>query len=125
LTLKNLTSTSNATIVANEDGTPLPLNVSPANGLVIKNGQSGGLAVSLPCKPTQNVTVKTTVVDGSNQLSVSAGATLTFTPGNFSTPQGVTLQSVANEAGWQRVLVAPAGVDLPGYNAVHVHVLVS
>lgn len=113
------------TIVSNEDGTPLPLVVSPANGLVIKNGQSGGLAVSLPCKPQQNVTVKTSVIDGSNQLSVSAGGTLTFTSGNWNTPQGVTLQSVANEAGWQRVMVAPAGADLPGYSAVHVHVLVS
>lgn len=125
MTLKNLTSTPSATIISNEDGTPLPLVVSPANGLAVRNGAAGGLSVSLPCKPTQNVTVKTTVVDGSNQLSVTAGATLTFTPANFSTPQGVTLQSVAGQAGWQRVLVAPSGVDLPGYNAVHVHVLVS
>ena len=113
------------TVVSQEDGNPFPLTVSPANGLVIRNGASGGLSVSLPVKPSQNVTVKTTVVDGSNQLSVTAGATLTFTPANFSTPQGVTLQSVAGEAGWQRVLVAPSGTDLPGYNAVHVHVLVS
>lgn len=125
MTVKNLTSVNYATMIENEDGTPLFLTVSPANGLVIKNGQTGGLAVSLPCKPSQNVTVKTSVVDGSNQLSVTAGGTLTFTPANFATPQGVTLQSVAGQAGWQRVLVAPSGVDVPGYNAVHVHVLVS
>lgn len=113
------------TIVSNEDGTPFPIVVSPANGLIIKNGTSGGLAVKLPCQPQQNVTVKTAVIDGSNQLSVTAGATLTFTTANWNTPQGVTLQSVAGQASWQRVLVAPAGTDLPGYNSVHVHVLVS
>lgn len=122
---KNLTSTPLATIIANEDGTPLPVTVSPPSQLTVKNGNTGTLAVSLPCKPTQNVTVKTTVVDGSNQLSVSGGATLTFTPGNFATPQNVTLQSVAGEAGWQRVQVAPSGTDLPGYAAVCLHVLVS
>lgn len=122
---KGDTSVTTNTIVSNEDGTPLPLTVSPRDGLVIRNGTSGGLSVSLPCKPSQNVTVKTTVVDGSNQLSVTGGATLTFTSGNFATPQGVTLQSVAGQAGWQRVLVAPSGVDAPGYAAVHVHVLVS
>jgi hypothetical protein len=112
-------------VVTQEDGQPLPVTVSPPSQLTVKNGQSGGLSVSLPVKPSQNVTVKTTVVDGSNQLSVTAGGSLTFTPANYSTPQGVTLQSVAGEAGWQRVLVAPVGLDLPGYNAVCLHVLVS
>jgi hypothetical protein len=114
-----------ATVVAQEDGQPFPVTVSPPSQLTIRNGQSGGLAVSLPVRPSQNVTVKTTVVDGSNQLSVTAGASLTFTSGNFSTPQGVTLQSVAGQAGYQRVLVAPAGADDPGFQAVCVHVLVS
>jgi hypothetical protein len=91
----------------------------------MRNGASGTLAVTLPVKPTQNVTVKTTVVDGSAQMSVTGGASLTFTPANFATPQNVTLQSVAGEAGWQRVQVAPSGADLPGYSAVCVHVLVS
>jgi hypothetical protein len=122
---KNQMPVPNATVVSQEDGTPFPVTVSPPAQLTIRNGQSGGLSVSLPVKPSQNVTVKTTVVDGSNQLSVTAGASLTFTPGNFSTPQGVTLQSVAGEAGWQRVLVAPSGADAPGYNSVCLHVLVS
>lgn len=122
---KGSSSVPTNTIVTNEDGTPFPLTVSPAVQLTIRNGASGGLSVSLPVKPTQNVTVKTTVVDGSNQLSVTGGASLTFTPGNYSTPQGVTLQSVAGQAGWQRVQVAPSGTDLPGYAAVCLHVLVS
>jgi cellulose 1,4-beta-cellobiosidase len=113
------------TVVTQEDGTPFPVVVSPAAQLTIRNGASGGLAVSLPVKPTQNVTVKTTVVDGSAQMTVTGGATLTFTSGNYATPQGVTLQSVAGQAGWQRVQVAPSGVDLPGYSAVCLHVLVS
>jgi len=120
---KNQQPVPAATVVAQEDGQPFPVSVSPTQ-LTIKNGGSGGLAVSLPVKPSQNVTIKTTVVDGSGQLSVSAGASLTFTPGNFSTPQGVTLQSVAGQGGVQRVLVAPSGADLPGYESVCVHILV-
>lgn len=122
---KGSSSVPTNTIVTNEDGTPFPITVSPASQLTVKNGQTGGLSVSLPVKPTQNVTVKTTVIDGSNQMTVSGGASLTFTSGNFATPQGVTLQSVAGQAGWQRVLVAPSGTDLPGYQAVCIHVLVS
>lgn len=122
---KNLTTVPNATVVGQEDGRPQPLVVSPATGLVIKNGSTGGLTVKLPCQPSQNVTVKTTVTDGSSQLSVSAGASLTFTTGNWNTPQGVTLQSVTAEAGWQRVQVASFGVDIPGFDAVCVTVLVS
>jgi hypothetical protein len=101
------------------------VTVSPPAQLTIKNGQSGGLAVSLPVKPSQNVTVKTTVVDGPGGVTVSAGASLTFTSGNFSTPQGVTLQTTAGVGGWQRVLIAPSGADDPGFNSVCIHVLVS
>lgn len=122
---KNLTTVPNATVIANEDGSPIPLVVTPVTGLIIKNGSTGGLAVKLPCMPSQSVTVKTTVVDGSAALTVSAGATLTFTTGNWNTPQGVTLQSVAGQAGSQRILVAPFGADLPGFESVGVSVLVS
>jgi|SRR5579859_4250889 len=125
MTQKNLATTPNATMVSNEDGTPESLVVTPLEGLIIKNGSTGGLAVSLPCKPSQNVTVKTVVVDGSSKLTVSAGASLTFTTGNWNTPQGVTLQSTAGQAGWFSVLAAPSGTDIPGFGAVTSHVLVS
>ena len=115
----------NATIVANEDGTPLNLVVSPATGLVIKNGNTGSLNVSLPCKPTQNVIVKTAVIDGSGKMTVSAGASLTFTTANWNTPQTITLQSTAAEAGYFAVLVAPFHSEIPGYGAVTTNVLVS
>lgn len=121
---KSQTPVPTNTIVTQEDGQPFPLAVSPGQ-LTVKNGSTGGLSVSLPVKPTQNVTVKTTVIDGDGSLTVTAGASLTFTSGNFSTPQGVTLQSVAGHAGIQRVLVAPFGADLPGYEAVCIHALVS
>ena len=121
---KSLAPMPGATIVSNEDGTPESVVVSPVEGLIIKNGSTGGLAVKLPVMPTQNVTVKTTVI-GDSRLSVSAGAVLTFTPANWNTPQGVTLQSVAGQAGWERVLVAPFHNEIPGYNAATCHVLVS
>lgn len=121
---KSQSRTPAATMVCQEDGRPFPVTVSPTQ-LAVKNGQSGGLAVSLPVKPSQNVTVKTTVTDGDGSLTVSAGASLTFTSGNFATPQGVTLQSTAGHAGVQRVQVAPFGTDDPGFEAVCIHVLVS
>ncbi|WP_222849802.1 hypothetical protein [Trebonia kvetii] len=112
-------------MVSNEDGTPQAITISPAAGLTIRNGSTGNLAVSLPCKPSQNVTVKTTIIDGSGAMTISAGASLTFTTANWNTPQNVTFQSVAAQAGWQRVLVAPFGADAPGYSAVTAHILVS
>jgi cellulose 1,4-beta-cellobiosidase len=122
---KGDTSVASNTIVTQEDGQPLPLVVTPPGVLSVKNGSTGGLSVKLPCAPTQNVVVKTTVIDGSGKLTVSAGASLTFTTGNFNTPQGITLQSTAAQAGSFNVLVAPFGVDLPGYESVVAQVLVS
>jgi hypothetical protein len=122
---KSQTSTPSATMICQEDGTPYPVKVSPVEGLVIRNGSTGTLAVSLPIMPSQSVTVKTAVIDGSGKLSVSAGASLTFTTGNYATPQNVTLQSATAEAGWFSVLVAPSGIDVPGYAGVTAHVLVS
>jgi len=121
---KSLAPMPGATVVSNEDGTPQSVVVSPVEGLIVKNGSTGDLAVKLPCMPSQNVTVKTAVI-GDSRLTVSAGASLTFTSGNWNTPQGVTLQSVAGQAGWFRVLVAPAGTDVPGFEEVGLHVLVS
>ena len=96
---KSLSDSPNATMVTNEDGTPISLVVTPPGVLSVKNGSTGGLAVKLPCQPSQNVTVKTVVIDGSGKLTVSAGASLTFTTGNWNTPQGVTVQSTASQAG--------------------------
>jgi cellulose 1,4-beta-cellobiosidase len=113
------------TVVRQEDGTPYPISVIPYEGMIVKNGGTGTVAVKLPVQPSQNVTVKTTVIDGGGKLTVSSGASLTFTPGNFNTPQNVTLQSTASQAGWERIIIAPAGTDIPGYNPVQLHVLVS
>jgi hypothetical protein len=113
------------TVVTREDGTPFPLTVTPLGVVTCRNGSTVGLSVSLPVQPSQNVTVKTAVIDGSGKLSVTGGASLTFTTGNYGTPQGVTLQSVAAEAGSFSVLVSPSGLDLPGYQGVIAQVLVS
>jgi hypothetical protein len=123
LALKSTVRAEGATIVANEDGSPLSLVVIPP--ATVHNGSTGTMSVKLPCQPGSNVTVRTSVVDGSNQLSVSAGASLTFTNANWNTPQNVTLQSVSGQGGWQRVLISASGVDFPGFASVTVHILVS
>ena len=123
MALKSTTRAEGATIVSNEDGSPLALVVvAPAT---IHNGAAGTATVKLPCQPGSNVTVRTAIVDGSNQMTVTSGASLTFTNANWNTPQNVTLQSVAGEAGWQRVLFTASGADFPGFGAVTSHVLVS
>lgn len=124
MTQKNLTSNSAATIVANEDGSPIPLVIS-ATQLTVKNGNTGTFTVALPCKPTVNTVVKTTVVDAGWGLTVTGGASLTFTNINWATPQTVTLTAGAGQAGVNRVVVAPFGADVPGYESVTVHALVS
>jgi len=113
------------TIPRNEDGTPLPLVISQPAGLVVKNGSTGTFTVKLPCQPTGTTTVKTTVIDGSGAMTVSGGSTLTFTTGNWNTPQTVTLSSTAGQGGWQRVICSPSGPDIPGFESVTFHVLVS
>jgi len=112
-------------VPSNEDGQPQALVISAVEGLVIKNGSTGSVTVKLPCQPSQNVTVKTTVIGGSGKLTVSSGASLTFTTSNWNTPQTVTFQSTAAQAGWERALVAPSGADVPGFQSVAIHIMVS
>jgi len=53
--------------------------------------------VRLASAPTSNVTVNVARLSGDTDLSVTAGATLTFTPANFGTFQNVTI-SAAEDA---------------------------
>ena len=47
----------------------------------------------LTAQPTNNVTVTTARASGTTNLNVTAGSPLTFTPGNWNTPQNVTITS--------------------------------
>jgi hypothetical protein len=64
--------------------------------LTVAKGKTVSYTVALSQAPTANVTVATTRASGSTGLSVTTGASLTFTSSNWSTPQTVTLTSAAS-----------------------------
>jgi glucose/arabinose dehydrogenase len=72
------------------NGTAPNLIVQPTAFNVLEGGSSV-VSVRLATAPASNVTVTTSRLSGDVDLSVSSGASLTFTPGNFSTPQLVTI----------------------------------
>src|SRR5262249_47410677 len=65
---------------------------------------------SLSTAPTSNVTVTVSRTSGNTGLSVSSGGTLTFTPGNFSTAQTVTIAADSSGTG-----AATFSATAPGY----------
>lgn len=62
--------------------------------LVLNEGGSVVFTVSLAKPPASNTTVTVARTGGSSDVSVSTGASLVFTPSNFSAPQAVILSAV-------------------------------
>ncbi|MEV4102292.1 glycoside hydrolase family 48 protein [Nonomuraea sp. NPDC049649] len=82
-------------ITVTSDSSPALL-VSPLSLAVPEDGDAS-FTVQLSAEPTGNVTVTTERVSGDTDLTVGSGATRTFTPSNWNTPQTVTLHA-ANDA---------------------------
>jgi hypothetical protein len=85
---------------AQTQSAPISVTVTPAQGptivaapaaINVPEGGTATVALKLSQQPTGNVTVTTARTTGDTDLTVSAGATLTFTPTNFNTAQNVTL----------------------------------
>jgi len=66
------------------------------NLATINEGATTTLSVSLAEAPPANVTVTAARTSGDSSVAVTGGATLTFTPANFATPQTVTLAALAD-----------------------------
>jgi hypothetical protein len=62
-----------------------------APAVTVNEGGTATFGVRLSQAPTANTTVTVARTAGDTDISVSAGATLTFTPANFGTAQNVTL----------------------------------
>ena len=71
-------------------GTAQNLIVQPTAFNVVEGGSSV-FTVRLASAPASDVGVAVNRISGDTDLSVSSGASLTFTPANFSTPQAVTI----------------------------------
>jgi hypothetical protein len=67
--------------------------------LGVQQGQTGSYEVSLSKQPSANVTVTTARESGNTGLSVTGGASLTFTPQNWNVPQKVTVSAAASGSG--------------------------
>ncbi|MBB2909259.1 hypothetical protein FHS43_000505 [Streptosporangium becharense] len=79
---------------------PVGITVGPDSGpavlltpatVAVPEGGDAGLSVKLSRAPAANVTVTTSRTDGDDDLTVSSGASLTFTPANWNTAQTVKL----------------------------------
>src|SRR5262245_40179883 len=83
------TGLPDADVTANEvdnDSAAIAMQTSVTT-LNVNEGASAQFGVRLASAPTSNVTVNVARLSGDTDLSVTAGATLTFTPTNFGTFQ--------------------------------------
>ena len=84
------------------------LVASPAQ-LGVRSGETGTFEVSLSTEPAGNVTAEVARTAGNAGLSVSAGASLAFTPDNWDTPQRVTIAADDSGSGAATFTVTAAG----------------
>ncbi|MEO5721909.1 MAG: PQQ-dependent sugar dehydrogenase [Chthoniobacterales bacterium] len=68
-----------------------PQLVVSATSLTVNEGSSNTFTVRLANAPAANTTVTSARTAGDSDVTVSSGASLTFTPANFATPQTVTI----------------------------------
>ncbi|MFI8836522.1 glycoside hydrolase family 48 protein, partial [Streptomyces afghaniensis] len=68
-----------------------PTVVATPTQLGVQQGKTGTYEVKLSKQPSSNVTVNTARTSGNSGLSVTGGASLTFTPQNWNTAQKVTI----------------------------------
>src|SRR5262249_8059942 len=91
------TNLTNADVNVSEEGDdPIVIQTS-VKTLNVNEGAAAQFGVRLASAPANNVTVNVARLSGDTDLTVSAGATLTFTPANFGTFQNVTI-SAAEDA---------------------------
>ncbi|WP_031041961.1 glycoside hydrolase family 48 protein [Streptomyces sp. NRRL F-5650] len=76
-----------------------PAVVASPGQLGVQQGKSAAYDVKLSQQPTANVTVTTTRASGNTGLTLTGGASLTFTPSNWDTAQRVTVSADASGSG--------------------------
>ena len=109
---------------ANYDGVEFRLHVTEADNdaalvlspsaLTVTEAGSASFGVKLAAKPTGSVTVKTARASGDTDITITTGASLTFTTGDWNTAQSVTLSAAADEdasAGTAEFTLTASGGD--------------
>ena len=116
------TSTGSATFTVSATGYPsITITVNETTGtttgsiqatstsLSVTQGTTGTVGISLSAAPAANVTVTTARTAGNTGLSVTGGSSLTFTPANFATAQGVTFTADSSSTGSATFTVSATG----------------
>jgi cellulose 1,4-beta-cellobiosidase len=105
-------ATVNGTEIDDDAVQEQSLLVTPTS-VTVPEGAGATYTVRLATQPSSNVTVTTSAGSGDADLTVSSGASLTFTPANWDTPQTVTLaaaQDADSAAGTRAFTVAATGL---------------
>ncbi|MHB9757817.1 glycoside hydrolase family 48 protein [Streptomyces sp. BYX5S] len=101
---------------ATGESTPVGITVAAGAAVVaspsqlgVQQGKSGTFDVKLSTQPASNVTVAVSRTSGNTGLSVSSGASLTFTPSNWNTAQKVTVAADSSGTGAATFTATAAG----------------
>ncbi|MGW1141423.1 glycoside hydrolase family 48 protein [Streptomyces zhihengii] len=86
-----------------------PALVATPAQLAVRQGESATFDVKLSTRPSANVTATVARTSGNSGLSVAGGASLTFTPSNWSTAQKVTVAANATGTGSATFTVTAPG----------------
>ncbi|MGW7727898.1 glycoside hydrolase family 48 protein [Streptomyces canus] len=76
-----------------------PAVVASTTQLAVQQGKTATYEVKLSTQPSADVTVTTARTGGNTGLSVTGGASLTFTPSNWNTAQKVTVTADSSNTG--------------------------
>jgi len=90
--------------------------VSPTTQTITQGG-TGTVGISLSSAPTANVTVTAARASGNTGLSITSGASLTFTPTNFSTAQNVTVKADTSSTGQATFNASATGLTTVSFSA--------
>ncbi|MFS7873604.1 glycoside hydrolase family 48 protein [Streptomyces asiaticus] len=98
------------------ESTPVGIHVAAGPALVaspgqlgVQQGKTGTFGVKLSTKPSGDVTVSVARTSGNTGLTISSGATLTFTPANWDTAQQVTVAAANSGTGAATFTATAAG----------------
>ncbi|MGP3944505.1 MULTISPECIES: glycoside hydrolase family 48 protein [Streptomyces] len=101
---------------ASAESTPVGIHVAAGPTLVaspgqlgVQQGKTGTFGVKLSTKPSANVTVSVARTSGNTGLTISSGATLTFTPATWDTAQQVTVAAANSGTGAATFTASAAG----------------
>ncbi|MDX3517123.1 glycoside hydrolase family 48 protein [Streptomyces scabiei] len=102
----SLVAKAHDSLGASADSTPVGITVASGPAVVaspsqlgVQQGKTGTYDVKLSTQPSGNVTVTTSRASGNSGLSVTGGASLTFTPSNWNTAQKVTVTADSSGTG--------------------------